>query len=69
LLIFFLRDEGFVDVSLEIVSASLDDITVRYSKILKDALAMEVLDQLYVGTEWQIKERQKLNAPVKGTRS
>ena len=38
-------------------------------KILKDALAMEVLDQLYVGTEWQIKERQKLNAPVKGTRS
>ena len=38
-------------------------------EVLKDALAMEVLDQLYAGTEWQIKEREKLNAPVKGTRS
>ena len=38
-------------------------------KILKDALAMEVLDRLYVGKEWQIKEHQKLTAPVKGTRS
>lgn len=39
---------------LQLISAG-----IQVAKILKDALAMEVLDQLYITTERQIQERKR----------